>query len=77
MGKCHNLEVLNFVCWCLHAYEANKCEICIRFCDAYDLLEIEAGISLNEAAQRVMPQEGDDSTECEQFYAWLKDYQAL
>jgi len=77
MAKCQNVEVLNFVSFCLYSTEAEnsaKVWLKIRFVEAFELLEMEAGICLADAAEKVFPQEGDDSTECEQFHAYVRDF---
>lgn len=77
MMKCRNDEVLNFVIFCLRPREETNSAtvwLKIRFVEAFQLLEMKAGISLEDAAEIVFPQEGDDSLECEQFHAYVRDF---
>ena len=77
MAKCQNVEVLNFVSFCLYSSGSGFSAdvwLKIRFTEAFQLLEIEEGICLADAAEKVFPKEGDDSLECEQFHAYVRDF---
>ena len=77
MNECQNVEVLNFIAFCLQAQEAKSSAtvwLKIRFVEAFELLKMEANISLEDAAEICFPQKGDDSLECEQFHAYVRDF---